>query len=218
MKPRRILLADDEVFVSEGLRAILEPAFEIVGIVQDGHALLERAQALRPDLIVLDIALPVLNGIDAARLLRKSLPRTRLVYLTRYGDSAFAIEAFRAGASGYVLKRCAASELVSAIENALTGRMYVTPLVATDEVRSEMEGRAAPRRSPKEGASAQLTPREREVLQLVAEGKSNKEIAGMLDISVKTVEFHKSRIMQRLGIRTTAGLTRYAIVHGIVSQ
>ena len=211
----RVLLADDHTMVLEGFRRILESEFDLVGAVEDGKALMTAAEKLRPDIIVLDISMPLLNGIEAARHLKKSMPATKLVILTMHADQTYATEAFRAGASAYLLKRSAASELVFALHEVLKGRVYVTPLIAKDMLSSFLDrGPKARRQSPK--SSTALSPRQREVLQLVAEGRANKEIAVILNTSIKTVEFHKSRIMQKLDLHTTADLTKYAILHGIV--
>ena len=215
MKRPRILLADDHTLVLEGLKRILDPEFELAGTVEDGLALLDAAQNLEPDVILLDISMPLLNGIEAARRLRKSLPRTKLVFLTMHADRTYVAEAFRAGASAYLLKRSAVSELVFAIHEVLKGRYYIAPLIAKDLVDFFVESRASRRREPRP-VSGDLTSRQRQILQLVAEGHSNKQIAGILKISIKTVEFHKSEIMKKLGLHTTAELTRYALAHGIV--
>lgn len=212
MKRPRVLLGDDHAIILDGLRRILEPTFEVVGAAPDGRALVAAAQELRPDVIVADISMPLLNGIEAARQLRKLESRAKIVFLTMHPDVAYAAEAFRAGASGYVLKNSAASELVTAIEESLKGRTYLTPLVAKDLIASLLESPAHP-----EKPLPPLTPRQREILQLVAEGRSAKDIAGILNISPRTVEFHKYRIMEVLGLRTTAELTQYAIKHGIVA-
>jgi len=212
MKRARLLLADDHTLVVEGFRRLLEPEFELAGAVEDGRALVAAAQKLKPDVVLLDISMPLLNGIDAARQLKKIMPELKLIFLTMHADPAYVTEAFRVGASGYLLKRSAASELVNAIREVLRGRCYVTPLVTKDMLGSVLGP------SPERGTfSTDLTPRQREVLQLVAEGHSTKETATVLNISVKTVEFHKSRLTQRLGIRTTAELTKFAIQHGIVA-
>jgi DNA-binding NarL/FixJ family response regulator len=212
MKRARLLLADDHTLVLEGFRRLLEPEFELAGAVEDGRALVAAAQKLKPDVVLLDISMPLLNGIDAARQLKKIMPELKLIFLTMHADPAYVTEAFRVGASGYLLKRSAASELVNAIREVLRGRCYVTPLVTKDMLGSVLGP------SPERGTfSTDLTPRQREVLQLVAEGHSTKETATVLNISVKTVEFHKSRLTQRLGIRTTAELTKFAIQHGIVA-
>ena len=210
MKRSRVLLGDDHAIILDGLRRILEPHFEVVGTAQDGRALVAAAKELRPDVIVADISMPLLNGIEAARQLQKAGTTAKIIFLTMHPDATYATEAFRAGASGYVLKSSAASELVTAIQEVLKGRMYVTPLVAKDVLHTLMA-------KPPETQVRELTARQREVLQLVAEGKVTKEIAGILNLSPRTVEFHKYRIMDQLGLRTTAELTQYAIRHGIVS-
>jgi DNA-binding NarL/FixJ family response regulator len=215
IKRPRVLLADDHTLVAEAIGKLLEPRFELLGTAADGRSLLEQARRLRPDVILLDISMPVLNGIDAAKKLRKVLPEARILFLSMHADPLFVTDAFRAGGHGYLLKRSAASELVFAIEEILKGRYYVTPAVAADVMRPVFEEADGVRIQPPGGT--QLTPRQREVLQLVAEGKSIKEIATILDISVKTVEFHKSRIMSELDLHTTADLTKFAVVHGIAS-
>lgn len=216
MNRPRVLLADDHTLVAQGIQKLLEPRFELVGTSADGRSLLEDAARLKPDVILLDISMPLLNGIDAARKLRKVAPDAKLLFLTMHADPTYVTEAFRAGGLGYLLKRSAASELVFAIEEVLKGRYYVTPAVAKDVMRPVFDEDAPSRREPPESAP-RLTTRQREVLQLVAEGKSIKEIASILDISVKTVEFHKSRIMEELDLHTTADLTKYAVSHGIAS-
>ena len=216
MKRPRVLLADDHTLVVEGLKKLLEPDFELAGTVQDGFALLEAAQKLKPDAILLDISMPLLNGIEACRRLKRSLPKAKIIMLTMHADRTYLAEAFRAGASGYLLKRSAVTELVFAIHEVLRGRFYVTPLVAKDMVHSFLD-QSQPAHSHAPGfESPILTERQREILQLVAEGRANKEIAVILRIAVKTVEFHKSQIMRRLNIHTTAELTKYAVAHGIV--
>ena len=207
MRRPRVLLADDHALVVEGLRRLLERDFDLVGAVTDGRTVIAAAERLRPDVILLDISMPNLNGIDAARQLTRLVPDSKVVFVTMHGDPAYVAEAFRAGASGYLLKRCAARELIEAIRAVLAGRSYVTPLVPGSHWA--VEARESRRRSEP------LTPRQREVLQLIAEGRVAKEIAGTLRVSVRTVEFHKAAIMSRLEIRTTAELTRYAIAHGL---
>jgi len=160
----------------------------------------------------MDISMPSLNGIDAARQLRKCLPDTKIIFVTMHAEPAYVTEAFRAGASGYLLKRSAASELVNAVHEVLKGRCYVTPLVAQGVLSSALRTTAGPEADP-----ARLSSRQREILQLVAEGHTSKEIAGVLNVSVKTVEYHKARLMERLGLHSTAELTRYAIRHGLIS-
>ena len=190
---------------------MLKPEFELVGSVEDGQALLEAAKTLKPDLILLDISMPVLNGIDAARRIRRILPSAKLIFLTMHADPDYVAEAFRAGAMGYLLKRSAASELITAIREVLKGNHYVSPLVTRNALASLISPSI-----PGDKFSHRLTPRQREVLQLVAEGRSRKEIAAVLNISVKTVEFHKATLRRELNLGTTADFTRYAIEHGII--
>jgi DNA-binding NarL/FixJ family response regulator len=211
MKRPRILLADDHPIVAEGLRKLLDSEFDIVGAAPDGRALLRAAQNLRPDVVLLDISMPQLNGIEAARRLRKTVPRTKVVFLTMHSDADYVAEAIRSGASGYVLKKSAVSELVTAIHEALKGRLYITPLVTNGIPGSLLASSVGRKRS-----SSDPTPRQREVLQLLAEGHTTKEIAATLHISIKTVECHRSLIGQKLGIRGIAELTKYAIKRGIV--
>jgi DNA-binding NarL/FixJ family response regulator len=209
----RLLLADDHTLLLEGLRMMLEPEFELAGVVEDGQALLAAAASLHPDLILLDISMPVLNGIDAARQLRKTLPAAKLIFLTMHGDPDYVKEALRAGASGYLLKRSAASELLTALREVMKGNTYVSPLVGAD--RQELLNAAA---RPGNSFSDRLTPRQRQVLQLVAEGRTRKEVAATLRISVKTVEFHKAALSRGFQLKTTADFTRYAIEHGMIES
>ena len=210
MKKPSILLADDHTILLEGLKSLLESKFELAGSVEDGRALLAAAEKLKPDVILLDISMPLLNGIEAARRLKKANVKAKLVFLTMHSDIDFVKEAFRAGASGYLLKRSVASELVTAIQQVLRGRSYVTPLITRNLVNSFLDLAAD---AQKHGSK--LAPRQREVLQMVAEGRPLKEIAGILNISVSTVEFHKSTVMQKLGLHSNAELIKYAIDHGI---
>ena len=212
MRRPRILLADDHRIVVEGLRGLLEPEFEIVGIVEDGRALLEAAEKLRPDVIVADISMPLLNGIDSVRQIKKTNEEIRVVFLTMHPDVTYAASAFEAGASGYVLKHSAPSELVTAIQSVLRGKTYVTPLLAGELMQFYKE------RPEKRNELGKLTRRQSEVLQLLAEGRTAKEIAAILKISPRTVEFHKYRIMADLGITNGAELIQYAIRHGIAGQ
>jgi DNA-binding NarL/FixJ family response regulator len=212
MTKPRILLADDHTLFVEALQKVLEPELELVGSVGDGRALLEAAPRLAPDVILLDLSMPLLNGIDAAQQLRRLVPETKIVFLSMHGDPTYVTEAFRAGASGYVLKRASATELLLAIRAALRGQMYVSPLLAKgvlDPLLHQLK--------PPSNAQSTLTLRQREVLQLVAEGRSLKEIASILCVSIKTVEFHKTRVAKQLGLHSTAELTRYALTHGLVS-
>lgn len=212
----RILIADDHSIVLAGLCKLVEAdgEGEVVGTVEDGRALVEEAQKLRPDIVLLDISMPLLNGLDAARQIKKLVPECKLIMLTMHATPAYAAEAFKAGVSGYLIKRSAASELKQAIQAVRQGQHYMTPLITKDVLESALH--------PPEGAARKrppstLTSRQREVLQLVAEGKGTKEIASLLNISVKTVEFHKFRIMDELDLHSTAELTKYAIAEGLVS-
>lgn len=212
MKPR-VLLADDHDIVVEGLRRILEPRFDLVASVRDGRELLDQAEKLQPDLIVTDITMPNLNGLDAVRQLRKRGVRAKVVFLTMHGDTDLATEAFRTGASGYVLKSSAGRELVEGIETVLDGKVYVSSKIQQGVL--EAFARAGGERDK---AAVELTQRQREVLQLVAEGLTMKEIASTLDISSRTVESHKYDLMEKLGVKTTAELIQYAIKRSIVSS
>ncbi len=211
MKRPRVLLADDHMIVAEGLRSLLEADFELVGTVQDGRALLEAAEKLQPDVIVADISMPLLNGIDAVRQIRKSGKDIKVVFLTMHPDVTYAVSAFEAGALGYVLKHSAPSELITAIQSAMKGKTYVTPQLAGELMQYYQSGEYAQRKE-----CVQLTQRQREVLQLLAEGHSAKEIASVLQISPRTVEFHKYLMMKDLGMKTVADLIRYAVNNGIV--
>lgn len=214
MKKPRVLMADDHSLILAGLRKLVEADCEVVGTVEDGRALVEMAQQLRPDLILLDISMPLLNGLEAARQLRSLVPESKLIFLTMHASPTYATEAFLIGASGYLLKRSAASELSLAIKAVLQGQHYLTPLLTKDVLEEVLKPSTGARGV---AASATLTARQREVLQLVAEGRGTKEIATILKVSVKTVEFHKSRLMRQLDMHTTADLTKYAITHGITS-
>jgi len=210
-KPR-VLLADDHTIVAEGLRSLLEDEFEFVGAVSDGRALLDAAQKLKPDVIVADISMPLLNGLDAARQLKRDGVTAKIVFLTMHAEAQLAAEAFRAGASGYLLKSSAGEELIAAIHEVIKGHAYVTPLI-TKDVLSFLMGAA---RQPDQPA-VKLTPRQREVLQLIAEGRTMKEVASILNISSRTVESHKYEMMEALGVQTNAELLQYAIKIGLVS-
>ena len=210
MRRPRVVIADDHLLVLEGLRKILEPECEIVSMVEDGRSLLKVAAELKPDVVLMDVSMPLLNGVEAARILKETVPDTRLIFVTMHADATYVAGAFRAGASGYVLKRCASKELVFAIQEVLKGRMYITPLLGGDIVGGLPGSTLWPRE-----VSGELTSRQREVVQLVAEGHAVKEIAAILNISVKTVAFHKANVMRRLRIHTTAELTKYALDHGL---
>jgi DNA-binding NarL/FixJ family response regulator len=211
----RLLLADDHSLMLEGLSRLLTQEFDIIGTATNGRTLLADAERLRPDVIVLDIGMPDMNGIEAARRLNKLVPESKIVFVTQQLDPAYVHAAFAAGGLGYVAKQSAGTELVHAIQLALSNRYYVTPLAGKEAAQSASMD---PSRNPAELFGGRLTPRQREVLQLVAEGKSTKQIASMLHISTKTVEFHRNSLMDELGVRTTAELTRYALSRGIVSQ
>jgi DNA-binding NarL/FixJ family response regulator len=210
---KRLLLCDDHALMLEGMTRLLSAEFEIVGAAPNGRVLMTEAERLRPDVIVLDIGMPEMNGIEATRRLSRALPATRFVIVTQQLDRAYVRAAFDAGAMGYVAKQSASTELVEAIHRALRNRFYITPLV--DEEAADMVS-FQPTRNPADFLGSGLTPRQREVLQLVAEGKTTKEISAILKISPKTVEFHRNSLMDELGVRTTAELTRYAIERGIV--
>jgi DNA-binding NarL/FixJ family response regulator len=212
--PKRLVIADDHALMLEGLSRLLANDFEIVGTAKNGRALLAEAERLRPDVVVLDVGMPELNGIEAARQLCELLPEAKIIFITQQLDPAYIHAAFTAGAMSYVAKQSASTELVKAIEMALKGQYYVTPLAGAEIARSV--GRQ-PEKNPAELFGGELTPRQREVLQLVAEGKSSKQIAVLLNISAKTVGFHRNCLMDELGLRTTAELTRYAMARGIIS-
>jgi DNA-binding NarL/FixJ family response regulator len=212
MKKPRLLLADDHTILLEGLKALLAPEFDVVATASDGRTVLEAAERHQPDLILLDISMPGLNGIEAARRLNQSNPGAKLIMLTMHADFSFVKAAFEAGVSGYVLKQSAATELVTALHDVGSGRRYISPLI---QKRLGTGMNNSWRRT--EEPSGDLTPRQREVLQLLAEGRVRKEIAQILGVSLKTVEFHKQKISEKLGIHTNAELTAYAIRHGIAS-
>ena len=207
MKPR-ILLADDHKIVLDGLNVLLSPEFDIVATAADGRQLVEKALALRPDVIVADISMPLLNGIEAAR----QLPKSKFVFLTMHPDPSYLLRALEAGALAYVLKHAASEELVTAIRQALAGQSYISPGLRTPAIDEMLDETRVHLRH-----SLELTPRQREVLQLIAEGKSAKEIGGILNISPRTVETHKYKMMDDLGVKTSAELIQHAIRQGLVS-
>jgi DNA-binding NarL/FixJ family response regulator len=204
----RILMADDHLMLLEAFKALLEPDFEVVGTVTDGRTLLDEFARLHPDVVLLDVAMPLLNGLDAGRQLKAQRRSVKLIYLTMNPDPDLAGEALRLGASGYVLKSSAAQELKQAIVEALRGRSYITPLITRDVVGSLLEHR---------GTGHELTGRQREVLQLLAEGKSMKEVAAILDLTPRTVAFHKYRMMEQLRLKTSAELVKFAVRAGVVA-
>ena len=204
----RILMADDHLMLLEAFKALLEPDYEVVGTVTDGRRLLDEFARVHPDVVLLDIAMPLLNGLDAGRQLKAQRRSVKLIYLTMNPDPQLASEALRLGASGYVLKSSAAQELKQAIQEALRGRSYLTPLITRDVVGSLIEPRAE---------RHELTNRQREVLQLLAEGKSMKEVAAILNMTPRTVAFHKYRMMEQLRLKTSAELVTFAVRQGMVA-
>jgi len=208
----RVLLADDHRLVAEALKSLLAAEFELLGVVEDGRALVAAAKQLQPDVIVADITMPFLNGLDALLQLRKDNPNVKVVFLTMHKDVAYARRALESGGSGFVLKHSAPAELLDAIRAALAGKTYLTPALAGELLQ-------AMKRAPQTANDpvASLTPRQREILQLFAEGRSAKEIGAALGISARTVEFHKYQMMDSLGLRANAELVHFAIKHGIVA-
>jgi DNA-binding NarL/FixJ family response regulator len=208
MGSTKILLADDHTMFVQGLQSFLEDEFELVGTVADGQDLAEAARRLHPDVIVVDISMPVMNGLDAVRQLVKEGTSAKIVFLTMHADEQLMAEAFRCGGSGYVLKQSAGEELIIAIRQVLAGHKYVTPLVTAESARGAGKHQAQKLR---------LTPRQREVLQLVIEGRTMKEVAARLGISTRTAESHKYEMMESLGVESTAELIQYAIKLGLTS-
>ena len=204
----RILMADDHLMLLEAFKAMLAPDFDIVGLVTDGRTLIEEFARLNPDVVLLDIGMPLLNGLDAGRQLKAQRRSVKLIYLTMNPDPDIAGEALRLGASGYVLKSSAAQELKQAIQEALRERSYITPLITRDVVGSLTQQRAP---------GHALTGRQREVLQLLAEGKSMKEVGAILDLTPRTVAFHKYRMMEQLRLKTSAELVKFAVREGVVA-
>jgi DNA-binding NarL/FixJ family response regulator len=208
----RILIADDHTLIAELCRKLLDMEFDVVGTVSDGHALVRAAHELKPDVVLVDIAMPILNGLDAGKQVKEMLPAVKLVYLTMNPDIEVAAEAFRRGASGYLLKTCAASELVVAVRDVLRGKSYMSPALSRDTVNFL-------RKQHKSLVSEdeRLTQRQREVLQLLAEGKVMKEVSNILHMSTRTVAYHKYRMMEVLGAKSTAELVKYAVKNHIVA-
>ena len=209
MRRIRILLADDHPLTLEGIRVFLEPHFERISTVSDGRALVEEALRQKPDLIILDVTMPLLNGIDAAIQIRKSLPEVKMLFVTMHVDPAYLEAALGAGATGYVLKSAAREELLEAATRVLNGDIYVTPSLSSEPLGHFKDPKRA-------AATLRLSSRERETLQLIAEGRAAKEIAHVMAISVKTVAFHRGNIKRKLGLKTTAELTRHAVEQGLV--
>jgi DNA-binding NarL/FixJ family response regulator len=211
MKRRtRVLLADDHAIVAEGLATLLKSHFDLVGTVGNGNELVDSARKIRPDVIVADIAMPVLSGLEALRRLKAARSDAKVIFLTMHADAQLATEAFRGGASGYVLKQSAGEELIAAIQEVLQGRTYLTPLMTKDVIANFTESTPRP--------AVKLTPRQREVLRLIAEGKRMKEIGAILELSTRTVESHKYEMLRNLGMESTAELVRYAIQIGLVER
>jgi DNA-binding NarL/FixJ family response regulator len=210
MKPPRVLLADDHTLLLEAFRKLLESAYDVVGTVKDGLALLDAAPALKPDVILIDMSMPRLNGLEAGRRLKQMMPRVKLIFLTMNEDPDLAVEAMRSGASGYLLKTCAASELFDAIQAALKGKSYVTPKIARGMREAFIQNPQG------KNPDKELTPRQSEVIQLLAEGKSMKEAADILNVTPRTIAFHKYGMMKELGIKTNAELIRVGIKKSIL--
>jgi len=208
----RILIADDHILVAEACKKLLESEYEIVATVSDGRALVRAAIELKPHLIIVDVAMPILNGLDAGQQVKEFLPAVKLVYLTMNHDADLAAEAFRRGASGYLLKTCAAAELTTAVREVLRGKSYLSPTIAKDTVDFLLR---QGKRLIEEGD--RLTERQREVLQLLAEGKCMKEVADVLNITTRTVAFHKYRIMEVLNAKSSAELVQYAIRNHLIA-
>jgi DNA-binding NarL/FixJ family response regulator len=205
----RVLIADDHMLVAEALRRLLEPEYEIVGVVADGRALVNAACSLKPDIVIVDIGLPLLNGLDASVQVKKQLPRTKVIFLTMNSDLDICAEAFRRGASAFVLKSEAASALVSAMRKVVHGESYVSPTVAEATARTLLTRR-------EDLEENRLTARQREVLQLLAEGKTMREVATVLNLTTRTVSFHKYRIMKALRLKKNEELVRYAIRNHLI--
>ena len=207
----RVLIADACTLVAAGLRKLLEAECDVVGVIQDGRALLDEAMRLHPDIVVMELMLPGLNGMDLTERLARLAPESKVIIVSQLETSSHVAGAFKAGASGYVVKRSSPDELSLAIDAVRNGRSYLTPLIVGASRANGASHNGAPR------PLSSLTPRQREVLQLIGEGRGTKQIALLLNISVKTVEFHKSRIMDELNLHSTVELARYAIADGLVS-
>jgi DNA-binding NarL/FixJ family response regulator len=207
----RVLLGDDHVLILDGLRSALQGQYEIVGLAKDGRTLVNEANRLRPDLVIVDISMPLLNGFEAAKQIKKSLPQTKLIFLSQHLNPAYLKQALRLGASGYVLKSGATEELQQAIGMAVRGKTYITPAFGEDVI-----ARLWNREGELSEETEELTDRQREILQLIIEGRGNKEIADVIHVSVKTVEFHRARIMAKLGVKSVAELTKVALQQGLI--
>lgn len=210
MERPQILLADDHALMLDGFCTLLEPRYEVVGTASDGRELIESAIRLRPDLIILDITMPILNGIDAGRAIRKHFPQVKLLFVTMHTSPTYMQAALEAGANGYVVKSSGRSEILTAVETVLNGSRYVSPGLGGDWLGRWRQNAATAHPLP-------LSARERQILQLTAEGKSRKEVAYILNISEKTVAFHRNNVKRKLGLTSIAGLTKYALEQGLIS-
>jgi DNA-binding NarL/FixJ family response regulator len=213
MRRPRLLLGDDHALILDGIRASLQTEFDIVGVARDGKALVEAAARLHPDIVVLDISMPELNGFEAARHIREADPDIKLIFLSQHLNPAYVKHALRVGASGYVLKSGATEELRQAIAATLQGKTYITPSFG-EEALTRLLNRSGGVNEEAE----ELTERQREILQLIVQGKANKEIAELIHVSIKTVEFHRARIMAKMGVRTVAELTKVALQQGLIGE
>jgi DNA-binding NarL/FixJ family response regulator len=207
----RLLLGDDHSLILDGLRAALQQQYEIVGLAKDGRALVQAADRLKPDVVIVDISMPLLNGFEAAKQIKESLPSTKIIFLSQHLNPAYLKHALKLGASGYVLKSGATEELQQAIGEVFRGHTYITPAFGEETI-----ARLWNRSGEISEESEALTDRQREILQLIVEGRGNKEIADIIHVSVKTVEFHRARIMAKLGVKTVAELTKVALQQGLI--
>jgi len=209
----RVLLGDDHAFILDGIRAVLQVQYEVVGQAQDGRALVDAAERLKPDVVVLDISMPLLNGFEAAQQIKKNRPQVKLIFLSQHLNPAYLRQALKLGASGYVLKSGATAELQEAIREVLRGRTYITPAFGQNVIDGLWS-----RSGEVNNQAEELTDRQREILKLIIDGKGNKQIADILHVSVKTVEFHRARLMSRLGVRSVAELTKVALQQGLILE
>jgi DNA-binding NarL/FixJ family response regulator len=209
----KVVLGDDHALILDGLRAALQPHYEVVGLAKDGRALVQAAEKLKPDVVVLDISMPLLNGFEAAKQIKRDRPATKLIFLSQHLDPAYLKNALKLGASGYVLKSGATEELRVAINDALQGKIYITPAFGEDVI-----ARLWNSSGELSEESEDLTDRQREILQLIVEGRANKEIADIIHVSVKTVEFHRARIMAKMGVKTVAELAKVAVQKGLITS
>jgi DNA-binding NarL/FixJ family response regulator len=210
MPRARVLVGDDHALVVEAFRKILEPEFDVVGVAADGAALVSEAIRLKPDAVLVDISMPLVNGLEAARRIKRELPETKILFLTMHSDRSYLRDAMKLGASGYILKRAAGSDLVTALRTVLRGKTYVAP-----ELLKSIEDPKL-RQALVRGSVPALTKRQREILRLIADGNSNNEIAATLNVTLSTVRYHRTITMRKVGVFTTAELTRYAIEHGVI--